>query len=211
MRRRLLFALALIAAVVAGVATASAITAQIAPDTAVMPVNAQPDGSGSRVPVTAADPDGRPSFAVRVYRSKEGRTCPEVGRTQNGAYGQLHDDGSFEAVGDDAAGSCVDLRDQPIGFAINHYPPHGKAPARAVLFGAASDKVADLALSLADGTGARDVPIAGGAFMTVLRDDALAGATLDVTLTDGTTTSYPLQPSQAPATAPTDEEGTSTP
>jgi hypothetical protein len=199
MRRRLAFLIALVAAIAAGVATASAITAQMSPDAAVGPVDVRPDGSGARVPVTAADPDGRPSFAVRVYRSAGGLTCPEVGRMKDGAFGRVDAGGEFRAEGADPGGSCADLGAEPVGFAINHYPSRdGTAPARAVVFGVVTDEVVSIAVS------GRKVRIAGGAFLAVVRDDTLDGTTLDVTLADGTTKSYPLQASHAPASIPAD-------
>jgi hypothetical protein len=202
MRRRLVFTLALLAAVAAGVASASAITAQLGPDVAVSPADVKPDGSGTRVPVTAADPDGgRPAFALRVYRSEGGLTCPEVGRSQDGAYGQLDAGGEFKALPADAAGSCVDLGKDPIGFAVNHYTPrNAKLPARAAIFGVTTSEVTAIALSVGDVS--RPVKVNGGGFLTVVREDALAGATLDVTLRDGTTTSYPLSPQTLPQTLP---------
>lgn len=202
MRRRLVFTLALLAAIAAGVASASAITAQLGPDVAASPADVKPDGSGARVPVSVADPDGgRPAFALRVYRSASGLTCPEVGRTQDGAYGQLDAGGEFKALPPDPAGSCVDLGKSPVGFAINHYTPrNAKLPARAAIFGVTTSAVTAVALTTADVS--RPVKITGGGFLTVVRDDALAGASLDVTLSDGTTTSYPLSPENLPETLP---------
>lgn len=210
MRRRLVFLLALAVAVVAGVATASAITAQVSPDTAVSPPDVQPDGSGARVPVTAADPDGRPAFAVRVYRSKSGLTCPEVGRTDGGRFGQLDGDGEVQPYGVEATGSCTDLSKAPVGVVVNHYPARGKLPARAVVFGVTTDAISAVRLFTPAAGGDRPVRFAGNTYVAVVREDALDGASLDVTLTDGSTKSYALAPSSAPLTAPPPPEGTST-
>lgn len=208
MRRRLTILLALVAAVVAGVASASAITAQVSPDTAVSPPDIQPDGSGAVVPVTAADPDGRPAFAVRVYRSRSGLTCPEVGRTEGGRFGQLDASGDVEAYGVEATGACADLAKGPLGVVVNHYPARGKLPARAVVFGVTTDAIASVRLSTAGGD--RPVRYASNAYISVIREDALDGASLDVTLADGTTRSYPLKPSSAPLVAPAPPAETST-
>lgn len=201
----MVFLLALAAAVAAGVASASAITAQINPDTAVSPPDLQPDGSGARVPVTAADPDGRPAYAVRVYRSRSGLTCPEVGRTEGGRFGQLDAAGEVKAYGVEATGLCADLDKDPLSVAINHYPARGKFPPRAVVFGVTTDAISGVSLTTA--TGEARVRLVGNAYISVVRDDALAGASLDVTLTDGSTRSYALAPSTAPAVAPPPEEG----
>lgn len=206
MRRRLILFLALPAAVAAGVASASAITAQMDPDTAVSPANIQPDGTGARVPVTAADPDGRPTFAIRVYRSKSGLICPEVGRTAGGRFGQLDAAGEVEATDVTATGVCQDLSKEPAGYAVNHYPARGKLPARAVVFGVTTDAVVGVTLTTAGVE--RPVRFAGDTYISVVREDALAGASLDVTLTDGTTKSYSLEPSTAPLVAPAPEETT---
>ncbi|WP_445148570.1 hypothetical protein [Baekduia sp. Peel2402] len=206
MRRRLIVLLALVAAVVAGVASASAITAQVDPDTAVSPPNIQPDGTGARVPVTATDPDGRPAFAIRVYRSKSGLICPEAGRTAGGRFGQLDPAGEVEATEVAATGVCQDLSKEPAGYVVNHYPARGKLPARAVVFGVTTDAVTGVTLTTAGVQ--RPVRFAGNTYISVVREDALAGASLDVTLADGTTKSYALQPSVAPLIAPAPEETT---
>lgn len=204
MRRRMIVLLALVAAVIAGVASASAITAQVDPDTAVSPANIQPDGTGARVPVTATDPDGRPAFAIRVYRSKSGLICPEAGRIAGGHFGQLDPAGEVEATDVMATGVCQDLSKEPAGYVVNHYPARGKLPARAVVFGVTTDAVTAVRLTTAAGD--RPVRFAGNTYIAVVRDDALEGASLDATLADGTTKSYPLQPSTAPLTAPAPED-----
>ncbi|HWI74729.1 MAG TPA: hypothetical protein VNT55_22400, partial [Baekduia sp.] len=138
---------------------------------------------------------------VRVYRSKTGLTCPEAGRTKDGNFGQVDSDGDFRSLDIQAAGSCADLSDAPLSLAVNHYPAQGKIPARAVLFGVTTAQVTGLRLTPADGLG-RAVRIDRNAFIAVVREEALQGATLDATLADGTTKSYALRPSDAPATIP---------
>jgi hypothetical protein len=202
MRRRLGLGLATALAVVAGVASASALTASSGNDTVGGPDAVQPDGGAAIIPATVADPDGRAPYAVRVYRSKAGLTCPEAGRTKDGNFGQVDGDGNFHALDVEAAGSCADLSKAPMSLAINHYPAVGKLPARAVLFGVTTEKVSALRLDLA--TGSRTVRIDGNAFIAVVLDESLQGATLAATLADGTTKSYALSPNTAPATIPKD-------
>jgi hypothetical protein len=205
MRRRLGLGLATLLAVAAGVASASALTSGSGNDTLNGPELVQPDGSGASLPVTAADPDGGVAWAVRVYRSQAGLTCPEAGRTKDGNFGQVYGDGDFHVVDIEAAGSCADLAKAPMSLAVNHYPPNGKLPARAVIFGVVTPKVTGLTLSSA--AGSRAVAIKGDAFIVVTREDALQGTSLAATLADGSTKSYSLRPSEFPATGP-EEPGT---
>ena len=202
MRRRLLLGLATALAVVAGVASASALTDTSGDDIANGPELVQPDGRGASVPVAVADPDGRAPWAVRVYRSQAGLTCPEAGRTKDGNFGQVDSDGDFRSLDISAAGSCADLSKAPMSLAVNHYPATGKLPARAVIFGVATAKVTGITLKLA--TSSRAVAIRSNAFIAVTRDDALQGASLDATLADGSTKSYALTPNEAPAAEPED-------
>jgi hypothetical protein len=202
MRRRLGLGLATLLAVAAGVASASALTSSGGNDTPLGPEAVQPDGRGASLPVTAADPDGGVAWAVRVYRSQAGLTCPEAGRTKDGNFGQVYTDGDFHVLDIEAAGSCADLAKAPMSLAVNHYPPSGKLPARAVIFGVITPKVTGIALSSAAGSHA--VAINGDAFIVVTREDALLGTSLDATLSDGSTKSYALRPSELPVTGPQD-------
>ena len=200
MRRRLGLGLATLLAVAAGVASASALTSSGGNDTPLGPEAVQPDGSGASVPVTTADPDGGVAWAVRVYRSQAGLTCPETGRIKDGNFGQVYSDGDFHVLDLEAAGSCADLAKAPMSLAINHYPATDELPARAVIFGVMTPKVTGI--ELAGATGARALTIKGDAFIAVTREDALEGTSLDATLSDGSTKSYALRPSEFPATAP---------
>jgi hypothetical protein len=200
MRRRLGLGLAILLAVAAGVASASALTSSSGDDTPRGPELVQPDGSGARVPVTTPDPDGGVAWAVRVYRSQAGLTCPEAGRIKDGNFGQVYGDGEFHVLDIEAAGSCADLAQAPMSLAVNHYPASGKLPARAVIFGVVTAKVT--AVTLASAAGSRELTIKGDAFIAVTREDALQGTSLRATLGDGSTKSYALKASEYPATDP---------
>jgi hypothetical protein len=199
MLRRLGLVLATLLAVVAGVASASALTTGSGNDTPSGPELVQPDGSGASVPVTTTDPEGGVAWAVRVYRSQAGLTCPEAGRTKDGIFGQVYGDGKFHALDIEAAGSCADLAKAPMSLAVNHYPPKGTLPARAVIFGVVTPKITGITLSSA--AGSRAVAIKGDAFIVVTREDALQGTSLDARLSDGSTKSYALRPSEVPIIA----------
>ncbi len=187
--RRLGLGLAILLAIVAGVASASALTSSGGNDTPLGPEAVQPDGRGASVPVTTADPDGGVAWAVRVYRSQAGLTCPEAGRTKDGNFGQVYSDGEFHVLDIEAAGSCADLAKAPMSLAVNHYPASGELPARAVIFGVVTPKVT--AITLAGATGSRPLAIKNDAFIAVTREDALQGTSLAATLSDGSTKSSP--------------------
>jgi hypothetical protein len=200
MRRRLGLGLATLLAVAAGVASASALTSRGGNDTPLGPQVVQPDGNGASVPVTAADPDGGVAWAVRVYRSQAGLTCPEAGRIKDGNFGQVDSDGDFHPLDIEAAGSCADLAKAPMSLAVNHYPATDKLPARAVIFGVITPKITGI--TLAGAAGSHALTVKGAAFIAVTREDALQGSSLDATLSDGSTKSYALRPSELPAAAP---------
>jgi hypothetical protein len=206
MRRRLGIALATLLAIAAGVASASALTSSSGSDTVNGPEAVQPDGRGASLPTTVADPDGGTAWAVRVYRSQAGLTCPEAGRIKDGNFGQVDSDGDFRSLDIEAAGSCADLAKAPMALAVNHYPPTGKLPARAVIFGVAPATVSGLRLTTA--ASARALTLRSGAFIAVVRDDALSGATLEATLGDGSTKSYALAPASFPADAGPEDPAT---
>jgi hypothetical protein len=204
--RRFGLAIATLLAIAAGVASASALTSTSGSDTVNGPEAVQPDGRGASLPATVADPDGGTAWGVRVYRSQAGLTCPEAGRTKDGNFGQVNGHGDFRSLDIEAAGSCADLAKAPMALAVNHYPAAGKLPARAVIFGVATSTVAGLRLTTS--ASARALPLRSGSFIAVVRDDALAGATLEATLDDGTTKSYALAPADFPATTGPEDPAT---
>jgi hypothetical protein len=204
--RRIGLGLATLLAIAAGVASASALTSTSGSDTVNGPEAVQPDGRGASLPITVGDPDGGIAWGVRVYRSQAGLTCPEAGRTKDGNFGQVDGDGNFRPLDIEAAGSCADLAKAPMALAVNHYPAAGKLPARAVIFGVATATVAGMTLTTT--ASARPLPLRSGAFIAVVRDDALAGATLEATLGDGTTKSYALAPADFPATTGPEDPAT---
>jgi hypothetical protein len=198
MRRRIGMACAVLVAVVAGVGSASALVGGNGQDTINGPEAVQPDGQGAAVVTLAPDPRGRQPWAVRVYRSQAGLTCPEAGRTDDGDFGQVDSDGKFRPLDIEAAGSCADLDKAPMSLAINHYPANGTEAARAVIFGVVSPGVRSLSLKLAGGT--RPLAVTSNAFLAVTTESDLEGAALDAMLQDGSNKTYPLRPTSAPPT-----------
>jgi len=150
------------------------------------PIEDSPDVTpdGTAIPgATAPDPDGGADFAVRVYRSQTGWTCPEAGRVKNGVFGQQYEDG-WRDLGLDSAGACADLDRQPVGFAVNTYPQAGDIPAHAVVFGSVANGVSSVTVTIA---GVRhELSIVSGTFVLPTTTDALkAGALLTVDTEQG--------------------------
>ncbi|HEV7750962.1 MAG TPA: hypothetical protein VGO71_05445 [Baekduia sp.] len=196
--RILRFAVVLVIAALVGVAGASAVVGDTGKDTINGPTAVQPDGSGAALVASAADPNGHQPWAIRVYRSVDGWTCPEAGRTQDGDFGQVDADGKFRSNSIQAAGSCVDLDKAPMSVTVNHYPANGLRGARAVVFGVVSPSVKSVSVQLAGRM--RPLALANGAFMAVASESDLEGASVEATMQDGSAKSYPLAPTDEPAT-----------
>ncbi|WCB92523.1 hypothetical protein DSM104299_01219 [Baekduia alba] len=199
--RALRFTIALVLAIVVGIAGASAVIGSPGPTSEMGPEAVQPDGTGAAIAATAADPAAAharsaavaPSWAVRVYRSQAGYTCPDAGRSLDGDFGRVDGDGSFHPLALGASGNCIDLTEDQYSIDVSHYPANEERGARAVVFGVVTPAVRSVAVTV-DGT-RTDLEIADGAFVTAL-DDADAGSTqVDVTLADGTTKTQALRPS----------------
>lgn len=198
MLRRAKLLVALAAAVVLGVAGASTVMGAIEPAAPQGPAALEPDGSGAAIAVTASDPvasrggTATPRWAVRVYRSQTGLTCPDANRTVGGDFGRVDGDGSFHPLALDASGECVALTAaQPYELVVRHFPADDERGARAVVFGVASDGVTSIAMTV-DGT-ARAVPVDGGAYVAAIADDDAAGTSVTFTLADGRTETHALR------------------
>jgi hypothetical protein len=193
--RPLRLTLALLAAVLAGVAGASAVLGSPAAGPQPAPARLQPDGSGAALPATAADPAGAPEprWAVRVYRSEDGLSCPEAGRTVGGDFGRVDREGAFHPTRLEAAGSCADPAAAPYTVVVNHYAADGRRGARAVVFGLASARVQAITVTP---PGGRAVPAAvtHGGYVLALPEDQAGGAQVAFALDDGTTKTITLQP-----------------
>ncbi len=201
---RLQLVAALVALAVIGFFGATAVTAVVRDDGAeaqYSPADLQPDGTGAVVAVSTPARDGRARRAVRVYRSKTGLTCPKVGRTKGGDFGQVdRDDGTFRPEPLDATGSCADLDREPFSVAVNYEPATDAAPGRAVLFGVLTPQVASVELRVAG----RSVPLtrSADAYLAEMSMDDAASAEVLVTLRDGTTKTVQLTADPAPLKTP---------
>lgn len=200
MIRRLRFLVALVAATVIGVAGASAVMGATQPVEPSGPADLVPDGTGSTIATTAADPDAAaarggatvPRWAVRVYRSESGLTCPDVNRTVGGDWGRVDGDGSFHPLALDASGECVALSaEHPYELVVRHLPANDERGARAVAFGVAASGVTSITLTT-DGT-AQDVPIDNGAFVAAIAEDDADATTVAFTLTGGAVETHALR------------------
>lgn len=206
MARRLRFLMALVAAVVIGVGGASAVMATVEPPPAEGPADLVPDGTGAVIATTGADPDAArggttPLWAVRVYRSQTGLTCPDVNRVVDGAFGRVDGDGTFVPLPLDASGACAELTAaHPYSLLVRHFPANDERGARAVVFGSASADVSAITMTT-DGT-AQDVPVEGGAFVAALDEDDADMTTVAFTLPGGTQETHALQSDPSIATTP---------
>jgi hypothetical protein len=205
MWRKVGFAASVIAAILVGVGGASAFIGNSGQDTAGGPQASQPDGNGASLVVSASDLVGETDpWAVRVYRSVTGLTCPEVGRTHDGDFGQVDGDGRFRPSSIQAAGSCIDLAKAPMSLIVNHYAANDDRGARAVVFGVVSPIVRNVEITI-DGH-SQALSITNGAFVSIASERELAGATVNATMTDGSNKSFTLTPSTFPAAEPPGQE-----
>jgi hypothetical protein len=199
--KRLRFLIALLAAIVAGVMGASAVMGATEPPAPVGPADLVPDGSGATIAATAADPDAgaargataaAPRWAVRVYRSESGLTCPDVNRVVGGDWGRVDGDGSFHPLALDASGECVALTaEHPYELVVRHLPANDERGARAIVFGVATASVTAITLTI-DGA-ARDVPVDDGAFVAALAEEDASATTVQFALTGGAQETHALR------------------
>jgi hypothetical protein len=203
--RALRFTLALAIAVIAGVAGASAVIGSPSTDPGDTAAAFRPDGSGAAIAATAADPAAgqsrggaaTPAWAVRVYRSETGLTCPEPGRTEDGDFGRIDGDGSFHPLALAGGGECTDLTAAPYGLATAHFAADDQRGARAIVFGVVGPDVTGVTVTVGDD--ARALDIANGAFIAGLTEDDAADGRVTFTLSGGRTEVHALRPADLPA------------
>ena len=108
MRRRLALGLAFVLTTLAGVASASVLSAGQAAEAPGVADDAAVPGS-ARLGVTVPDPRGGPPWAVRIYESVSGGRCAAVGRTSGAtAFGPSDAKGRVQDTPASFSGSCAE-------------------------------------------------------------------------------------------------------
>lgn len=195
--RRLLLMASVPVAIGAGVASASVLVpAAPPPPSADGPAAFQPGPAPPTIAAATPDPAGGAPWALRIYRSQTGQTCPTPGRTSLGRFGRFDAAGTFQELPLAAAGSCADLSDSGVALAVERFPAQGPRPARTVIFGTTSAPTDQIVLH--DGTLTRAVATDRGAFLIVRADGDLSGVSLDVTSAGARTQTVALAGSTAP-------------
>lgn len=144
MRRFVLTAAAVLAATLAGVGGASALTGghDHGPGEHEPGPRVDPREGSVRVHAASEDPSGGPRWAVRAYESVEGQSCVEAGRvTPAGRYGRLDPGGAVAELPTGPHGTCGDFSVDPVILVVDTRPARGDVAARTVLFGRAGPAV----------------------------------------------------------------------
>lgn len=205
MKYRIGLVIAVIVAVAAGVGTASALHGTEGVD-AVGPNMIHPDGRGSVIAATTPDPVSGRAWAVRVYGTIEGQTCAEVGRAENGEFGQYNEADELEPLSVQGGGGCTDFAKSPVMVGISRFPAREGHDGRSVLAGLVTSDVERLVLRTIAGT--RDLPIQHGAYVAIVNESELdTGAGVDATLADGSSVSVQLASSRLPDQALPSSDG----
>lgn len=125
--------ISVVAAALAGVGAASALT----------PSGAAPEDEGSvpavvagsaGVDAAAPDPAGGPDWVVARFVNDEQRECAVAGRSIAGQFGRLDGDGSFVPLAIGPGGVCGDPASE-LMRAVAVYPGGGSNGARTIFFG----------------------------------------------------------------------------
>lgn len=194
-------------AAVVGVAGASAIVSQDGSDIGEAPSTIHPDGRGSRIAATTRDPESQRLWGIRVYGTLEGQTCGEVGRVQDGVFGQ-YEDGSMKFVPQpvQGGGSCTDFKLSPVSVGVVRFGARPGHAARSFVAGVVTNGIRSLELRTIAGT--RDLPIEGGAYVAIVDSAELAsaGAAVSATMEDGSVQRWGIisPPPKATETLPTE-------
>jgi len=143
MRRRLVLGVAFVLTTLAGVASASVLSAGQAAEAPGAADDAAVAGS-ARLGATVPDPRGGPRWAVRTYQSVSGRRCASVGRTNGGtAFGPSDDKGRVQDSPASFSGSCAQPGTEPAQVILAQYGNVAGTP-RSVLYGFAEPAVATI-------------------------------------------------------------------
>jgi len=196
MKKRIGLFAAAIAAIAAGVGSASALIGTEGRE-AVGPNMIHPDGHGSVIAATTPDPVSGRTWAVRVYHTTEGQTCAEVARTENGEFGQYDDAGKLQPLQVQGGGGCTDFAKSLVSVGVSRFPARDGHDARSILAGLVTTEVQGLELHTI--AGARALPIQHEAYVAVVDESELGpSAGVKATLRDGSSVNYPVGSSHLP-------------
>ncbi len=189
MRRRLAIALAMLLAVIAGIASASLVAPGTAAEQPVSGRDELPSGdvqTGDTVP----DPQAGPPWAVRIFDGDTSERCIVAGRTDGTAFGPVDAAGEIHDRGAVASGSCGDPEDEPAQVAVMRFADTGGTGPRSVLFGVAAPNVTRVEVVAPGVSG--PVTLDSRRTFLVVSDGLTANdaSSVEVVLSDGTTRSY---------------------
>jgi hypothetical protein len=189
MRRRLAITVALLLAVVGGIASASLVAPGTAAEQPVTGRDELPSGdvqTGETVP----DPQGGLPWAVRIFDGETSERCIVAGRTNGTAFGPVDASGEIHDRGDVASGSCIDPEDEPAQVAVMRFADTGGTGPRSVLYGVAAANVTSVEV-VAPGVSGPVTLDSRRTFLVVSDGLTAEGASsVEVVLSDGTTRSY---------------------
>jgi hypothetical protein len=191
MRRKVAIVMALLLAIVAGVASASLVTAGTAAEQPSSGRYELPSGdvrTGDPVP----DTHGGPPWAVRIFDGDTSLRCIVAGRTDGEAFGPVDARGEIADRGAVASGSCLDPAAEPVQAAVMRFAETAGTGPRSVLFGVAAPDVTRVEV-VAPGVSGPVTLDSARTFIVV--SDGLTvrgGSTVAVTLSDGSTRFYAL-------------------
>jgi hypothetical protein len=190
MVRRFAIALAMVLAVIGGVASASVVTDGAGAGPANGPVQPEEQAVSETRGSPVADPRGGPPWAVRVLDGDSDRRCIMVGRTDGRAFGPVDADGRVVETEAIIRGSCADPAADPLQLAIAMYPASAGQGARTVLFAIADAAVESVRVVGPDGPRATKLD-AARTLAAVYDGLAPSGSwTVTATLRDGSTRVY---------------------
>lgn len=156
-------------------------------------------GSSRLLPLRAADPDGGPAWAIRLFRiGTENQLCVQAGRVQGGDLGvvgrdgMFNDDGKFHALPPTAeqVGVCGPISDEGQLWMVGNTPPipaSGQTGRPTKEIGGCTERVADPAATQSAETRRRlaDVPVCSADSLRVVKYGFAGAEATEVTYGNG--------------------------
>jgi hypothetical protein len=201
-----MFALAVLASLVGGVAAASTLTETIdpapkAPAAGVQAGDLEPE-PGSDSAEGLARPNDGPPWTVLVWTSKTDKRCAVVGQYVDGQVGRLYaNDPQFHPYPKEEGPACVDPAEVPGKAALDPRvsgEPLAEGGPVTLVWGTVSEAVTSVEV-VADGSRRTLTPTKRRAFIAGFPGFPLRGeVTVTATLEDGSTRSHRFPPFEAP-------------